>query len=237
MSEILQNKLRNYQANPPVNVWENISNALNEEHSGSVGERLYNFQAAPNEELWNRISLQLQSGADDAKKIYPVSDRRSSLLRYISSAAILILIATGIFLLVNSRTDSDVATNRIEDQSNPSIDTNTSDVTGTGENQIKTETREIDPTSPKQNNAGVAKKNTSGNNRYMMLTTDRGNTVRVSKKLYAVFDCADNATALNSKRCKENIQTLQRKVASAMITPTSDITSVIEMIQTLEKDQ
>jgi hypothetical protein len=237
MSEVLQSKLMNYQAQPPEKTWEKINTALDEEYSGSIGERLYNFQAAPNEEIWNKISLQLQPGAEDSKKTYPVSQGRSSLFRYLSAAAILILIASGIFLFINNRTDSDVVNNTTEVPGNSSIDTNTSEVTGTGENQIKTESGKINPSGSKQNNTGVAKKTSSGNNRYMMLTTDRGNTVRVSKKLYAVFDCADNATALNSKRCKENIQTLQRKMASAVVTPTNDFTSVIDMIKTLEKEQ
>lgn len=235
MSEVLQNKLMNYQAQPPERTWEKINTALSEEYSGLIEERLYNFQAAPKEEIWNRISLQLQSGAEDEKKIYPVSQSRNNLFRYLSAAAILIIIATGIFLFINNRTDSNVAGNTTETKSNSPIDSSTSEITGTGENQVITEAGEIVPAGPKQN-TDVAKKNASVNNRYMMLTTDRGNTVRVSKKLYAVFDCADKSTALNNKRCKENIQTLQRRVASAMITPTSDITSVIDMIKTLEKE-
>jgi hypothetical protein len=237
MSEVLQSKLQNYQAQPPEKTWEKINTALDEDYSGLIGERLYNFQAAPKEEIWNRISLQLQPGGEDERKIYPVSQGRRSIYKYLSAAAILILIATGIFLFINNRTDSDVAGNTAETSGNSPIDTSTSEITSTGENQVITETGELNPAAPKQNNNRIAKKNPSGNNRYMMLTTDRGNTVRVSKKLYAVFDCADNATALSSSRCKENIQTLQRKMASAIVTPTNDFTSVIDMIKTLEKEQ
>jgi hypothetical protein len=195
MSEVLQNKLLNYQAQPPDRTWEKINLTLNDEYSGSIGERLYNFQAAPNQDTWNKISLQLQSGAEDAKKVSPISQKRSNLVRYLSAAAILVLIASGIFFFINNRTDSDVATNPIEVPRNSPTKITTPNVNGTGK------------------------------------------TLRVSKKLYAVFDCADNATALNSKRCKENIQTLQRKMAAAVVTPTNDFTSVIDMIKTLEKEQ
>ncbi len=239
MSILLKNKLFNYQEQPPEGAWENISDALNEEHASSIGERLYHHQATPNTLIWERISRQLHSNSEESiSKKQPVSPHWGSRLKYISAAAILILVATGLFLVIDNRTNTDVADNSSNEIRNnhptnsaPSMDLDV-------ENNSEMETENFSPLSGSKDNKNTVTKKNSRPNRYIFFTTNRGKTIRVSRKLYALFNCADNATAMNSKKhCQEDIQSLQHKIATASVIPTSDFSSIIDMIKTLEEEQ
>ncbi|MFN2457447.1 MAG: hypothetical protein ABR502_04525 [Chitinophagaceae bacterium] len=156
----------------------------------------------------------------------------NKLFKYISAAAILILLATGVTYLFISRSNSDVAQNSSHSKTDSPV---------VKPSLVIPDTQAITSPNNSQENNDISKSDNGVNSklyaRYTTYTNENGNTVRLSKKLYPVFDCADKSTALSNKRCKENIQSLQRKMASSAISPSNDFASIIDMIKSLEKEQ
>ncbi|HYH13671.1 MAG TPA: hypothetical protein VD794_00530, partial [Flavisolibacter sp.] len=72
--------------------------------------------------------------------------------------------------------------------------------------------------------------------RYKVVAKEDGKLVRLSQKAFAVFDCAVKATANKNIRCKENIESMQEKMATSVISPTGDFAGLIDMIKTLEEN-
>jgi hypothetical protein len=71
----------------------------------------------------------------------------------------------------------------------------------------------------------------------MVMAKDDGHTVRLSKKAFTVFDCAENSAPHNKERCKENIQLMQQKMAASMLSPSGDFGGLIDMIKSLEENE
>ncbi|HYH16025.1 MAG TPA: hypothetical protein VD794_12425, partial [Flavisolibacter sp.] len=87
------------------------------------------------------------------------------------------------------------------------------------------------PTSSSKDQSGTITK------RYTVVAKEDGQIVRLSQKAYAVFDCAVKGVAQKSENCKENIETMQAKMATSMISPTTDFAGLIDMIKTLEENK
>ncbi|GAB4092407.1 hypothetical protein [Flaviaesturariibacter terrae] len=68
--------------------------------------------------------------------------------------------------------------------------------------------------------------------RYLVRSYNNGSTVRFSKKVSAVVDCAEHATGFTQSLCKVSIGAVQEKLASSV---TTDFGGLIERLQDLEK--
>lgn len=103
MSSNLQNKLYNYEANPPTATWKKIAVALDDiEQANSFPSKLYNLEETPPDSAWGKIEVSLEEGH---KTILPVPGKLSNLFRYAAAVVITGIIVFGGFRLLNDGSD------------------------------------------------------------------------------------------------------------------------------------
>lgn len=242
MSESLKNKLEQYKAQPPSRVWPAIEAALNEPFD-ETGNRLYHFETPPPDQLWKKIESSL-TGSSNAAPVVPFFARYGKSFKYTAAAAILVLITTGVILFFNKNASNHLAnttTPKKSSGSNPEM-------------VVTTPSEKKNPTSnnlpaPANSNKNQPDKNIAKNevattqetatatqeNRYLTFANEKGKVVRLSKKVLPVFNCAGNVAATNNQSCKENIETLQNKMATSLVMP-SDFAGFINMLKDLKEN-
>ena len=245
MSDQLQHKLSRFEVEPPARIWGAITDAF-EDQSSITADKLQHFEAVPKTSVWDQIEQNLDTSSDTQPLKIPVYKRISQPLRYGSAVAILVLVAVAIFFLSNK----DVATGNIaqqptgtppaQNQSNTvKATTTTSDPArsnqsaGSGKTTRTVNDRQT-ANSDTENEASTSQKTAS--ERYLTVATEEGTSVRLSKKVFPVFDCAEHSTAIKRFQCKENIEALQ-KMASSLASPSGDFASLMDMIKTLEENR
>ncbi len=231
MSNQLQNKLFHYSANPPETTWDNISSSLNDEMPGMA--KLNDFEQEPSSLVWSKLTAQLDSDTSNQKYL-PFLQRYHKPLHYLSAASIISIVAITIALLINKDAVSDELVYQ------PAIEKTNSEVLKIKDdlpgNNVETndQNKIIHP-----NNVDTPSSHSnsfSKNSRYLTVATQKGNSVRLSQKALRVFNCAENRTAVNNIRCKENIQLLQQKMATSLVSPTGDFAGLIDMIKHLDEN-
>lgn len=249
MSEQLRDKLWHYEVAPPPKAWDAICAGLDDQGS-SLAERLYQFEQAPNRNAWMQIAKELDATSEEAAPARPFYERYRRPLRYAGIAAVLTVAAIlTIFLTIRNTPNNDIAQGRQEQSS--------MDRAGTTNNEAGSETGDAAPPSgpskdvPKASDEGdrpsadsrssnpplAASPTTRPNsNRYLTVASEEGKPVRLSKKVYPVFDCAEHSTAVKRYRCKEDIEALQQKMAASLASPSGDFASLMDMIKTLEEN-
>jgi len=245
MSNQWSHKLKNFEVTPPSGVWSAIEEELNQAIPHSFSEKLRSFEAAPPpHSSWNKIALFLDQKNVDKK---PIIKGKIQWLRYAAAAAVVVAIAGGIVFFNTGRTENAVAL-----QSDNSTHFNESK--SPGYPQIKSEDKAVKAESKNfgqdersvviskeaasEKDVAIAKKTTpSLTKRYLTLAMENGEKVRLSKKVFPVFECADNATASIRKRCKESIENLQQKMANTLTSPSTDFAGLIDMIKSLEENK
>ena len=105
MSNQIQNKLSQFEVQPPEGVWNRVANALDDIVLAHTGEMLANIEVEPNKDVWNTIQRQLD-GARPAKVI-PFHKKYARPLKYGSAVAIFAIIALVTNLLISKRTVSE----------------------------------------------------------------------------------------------------------------------------------
>lgn len=247
MSNELQQKMYNYDVQPPVESWNRIVAALAEE--GSLAERLKNFEAFPPATAWNKIEAEL--GTEETKVI---SLKRKNALRYIAAAVVFALIVfSGTFLLENNKNNDTVSQSNATNKNTAVTSSerlNTPYSTTANQNDLihHSADRQIAYTKPKR--IAVSKfiarlqqitapekvepqRKISFDNtvdRYMVYSDGDGNAMRLPKKLYDAISCVQFDIS-----CKDKMQSMQQKIANASFT--SDFTAVLEMLNNLKENQ
>jgi hypothetical protein len=221
MSNHFQNKLLKYEVDPPKTVWDNINSSLDEELMGM--RKLYNFEQQPSPFIWDKLVNQLN--ADSASgKIIPFFKRYHKPLRYLGAASIITIVAITVALFVNKDAVSDELVYHPVSKENPTKLLKLNE--DIPENNIK---------KTNDQNQDAANSFTK-NSRYLTVANQKGNIVRLSQKALRVFNCAENIAAVNNSRCKENIQSLQQKMATSLVSPSGDFAGLIDMIKSLEEN-
>jgi hypothetical protein len=235
MSSQLQHKFQQFEATPPKDAWLAIEERLNNSDP-ALQEKLYNYEATPPAKVWNEIKSSLDNATNSSSTI-PFTSRKW--LRYAVAAAILGIVALGVFTYTIKKPESTIAQNPTinKEKVTPNAIT-TTPTTSSRTNDapkaiipIKEESISV-PTSSSSKNQDV-----TITKRYKIVAKEDGKLVRLSQKAYAVFDCAVKGAAQRSETCKENIQTMQAKMASSMVSPTTDFAGLIDMIKTLEENK
>lgn len=243
MSNGLEHKLFHFEATPRPENWEAINEAL-ENEAQFQGHRLYNFQQIPPADLWHKIELALDN--PDTVPSNPRISTSRNLFKYAAVAAILVLVATVITFVINTndnRSEMARTQNALVVPAAKEPDTN----------QLTTQPKEITPSDTnlatekeparkprivndkaKSSQPIAAAKTASA--RYLTMADDEGKKIRLSKKAYTVFNCAENHAARNNERCKENIQSMQKKMAASLVSPTGDFAGLMDMIKSLEEN-
>jgi hypothetical protein len=237
MSSQLQDKLQQFEAMPPKDLWLAIEERL-EVIDNNLQERLSTFEATPPSGAWSQIEAGLSTASTQKK----ATILNTSWFRYAAAAVVLGIIALTVFTLAFDQpkntiaqqpvspdlTNSTTATPSITKANNTPtsepIHSNTGNTANTVNSTLKT-------TSLSNTLASTTTK------RYKVVAKEDGKLVRLSQKALAVFDCAIKSTANTSERCKENIQNMQEKMATSIISPTADFAGLIDMIKTLEENK
>ena len=68
------------------------------------------------------------------------------------------------------------------------------------------------------------------------MANDKGKVVRLSKKVIPVFNCADNYKSSNNLACKENIELLQHKMATSLISASADFGGLVDLLKDLKEN-
>ncbi len=222
MSNPIEHKLFHYEVEPPAKNWDAISHALDEQMI-SYPDRLYHFEQVPSAEIWTAIQPELDAITTiQPATVIPFYKRNSQVLKYMAAASILVIIAIAIALLMNK----DAVPNEVAMQ--PTIQEPKNNVVAADPKGPQlTDKKQALPSSPRAQFAG----------RYVTMADDEGKSVRLSKKAYNVFNCAENTAAINYERCKENIEAMQHKMSASLLSPSGDFAGLIDMIRTLEENK
>jgi hypothetical protein len=271
MSNKLQHKLFNYQAEPPADGWDKIAAALDEQ-APSFPERLFHFQQQPAPHVWEQIEQQLDEETGvPATKIIPLKPY-SRILKYMAAAVILLLISGAFYLYNNSTfTASEQQTANqsvlnIKSPAKPAVPVATENKkikdsaalmavnTEPEENNInnihkqKTKIRQLITTKkssvvlpedeePLRELAVIPKEkniiNQTDTDRYIIVTSDVGNAVRLPKKVYSSFACPDQFAFAGYDDCKERISSLQNKMSASM---TTDFAGLLDLLKNLQEN-
>lgn len=239
MSDQLQHKLANYEVTPPAATWNAIADAL-EDQSSAVAGRLQNLEVSPPVHLWQQIENELDADRKVPPQPISFNKRFARPLRYGTAVAILVLVAVTITLLLNNDSES----GELAQQPTPSLRANNrAEATAeSGTGPAGSEQQQTQPINSKEPMAQTdytpSEKTVQrlNDHRYLTVATETGTPVRLSKKVYAVFDCAEHSTAMRRHQCKQNIESLQ-KMASSLASPSGDFASLMDMIKTLEENQ
>jgi negative regulator of sigma E activity len=252
MSSDLQNKMLNYEPEPPKGFWNRIEAALQEEALETpLTEKLLQYQQKPAAHVWDQISSQLD-GTD--KKVIPFPKRMG---RYMAVAALFILAITGGIYLYNrdSSKGDDMNVSRAAPLHEQGNSTQPSSLAATDDDQPAVETLATKETGRK-NAIAMNRQNprkirttasmgmspeaalpeyvdtrksiefTNIDDRYMVYSDRDGRAVRLPKKLFDAFSCIEEDLT-----CKQRIQGLQEKLATTVLT--SDFTGILELINNL----
>lgn len=226
-------KLFHFEAAPPIHVWEAIASELDNTSSG-FAHKLHSFETTPSARVWEHIDSELTKENPPAK-IIPFHKKRSRFIRYGTMVA---AIFVGVILinLFSKKANSDDAaklkTNSISHQ--PNAASSGELITSADQAQVATPQKK----EPRQSvtNTDTPAINKISSARYITLAKGDGKTIRLSKKIYPVIDCAAKTDALAWSRCKENIQAMQAKMATSVGAAGGDFGGLMDMIKNLEEN-
>lgn len=242
MNSEFKDKLINYEERPPQGIWPAIEAALDDNSvPSSLSERLFQFEEKPSEKIWTEIEKTIGPQQEAELKNLPV--RYHKILRFSVAAAVLVAVAIGIrFFTMGKPTDEVAYTVKVSTpQKTPAPAIPDTFQNEQPEKNIKKESKvEVSKTEAPGGSSEISAEERKPvqniSPRYLTVADEKGKVVRLSKKVLPVFDCAGKtASAIN--RCKENIQLLQQKMASSLVSPSGDFAGLMDMIKTLEEKQ
>jgi hypothetical protein len=229
MSETFQQRLSGFEAAPPEKVWEAIAAALDNEPA-SFADKLRSFEAAPPRRAWDAIESSLNKSANTP--VVPLTRSFRPYLRYAAMAAA-IFAAVIVFNLFSQKAESDSVaivptTTTVHPDTPVTVAADPQKTTARPDASRRVETR----ATPTPVTASAKQPN-----RYMTVANTAGQTVRLSRKVYPVIDCARKTEASTWSRCKENIQALQARMATTVGGAAGDFGGLMDMIKSLEENQ
>lgn len=213
---------------PPPFVWDKIETTLTKEDDAAVASKLITAQLEAPAKSWKLIEEQLQPTA----KVIPITKRLVPFYQLAAAAVIVSLLAWGAFQLIGNMNEQElIAVDEPKQQPlTPRVDSNTQQ-TVKAEVTDETTVPAVAKNQPTSNNNSTAlahekpvvKKTKFAETNYLLVLNDKGELVRVSKKL-STMDCAktgeipvDAVTALQAKDCEDKIKRLQERIATSIM--------------------
>jgi hypothetical protein len=252
MSEQLQHRLFNYNAPPPEEVWEKISNALHGEDLSHFSERLLNYQTFPPKFIWDNITNTLDK---EETSVIPFTKRFAKPIRYSAVAASLLFVALMINLLFTNKSVSGEVTvapiinekGSLQGTSKNGAKTTVSLNAGTENtpttrfvyaNRINDVPVRIPPLHSNYKKSNPRLKQVIANNyttvnsdfldRYTIFSKTTGEALKISKKLFNLFLCSEK-----NEFCKLNIEMVQGQLASPSVLASADFSGVMDLLQSM----
>lgn len=256
MNSSIQQKLFNYTETPPRSAWEDIAAALDQ--TPAFAQKLYQYEQAPPAEAWNKVARQLTA---PQPKVVPFRTKvfkyamAAAVLGIIAAGSIFYLKSgAGSHLATQPQNAASTDANNTpsETQAQSGV------VTGTAEEGMAAETdgdisngmatvsdQALVRYSPR---VRIAKNRMAARaiaimpevktridtelaNRYMIATTSGGKVVRLPKKAYSDYACAES---FKNYQCKEKIASIQNKMAASVAT---DFTEFMDLLKKLQETQ
>jgi hypothetical protein len=253
MNEQLKNKLYNYHAQPPIEVWNKIDSALEEDTEKRLSEKIINYQTAPPPFAWQNIVAFL---GEMETPVVPFRKRFARPIKYSSAAAILIaiLMVANLFINKEPASESDAAPTVKQSTTTflPQLeiekkgDQPSKNMVSTGDEQIAylvSNKRKLNRRVPLQIDLSIStlKERTSQVvdhnyeivepeylDRYIIFSKASGEAFRLSKKMFDLFACPDN-----DEDCKQNLESIQQRMADPSIMAAGDFTAVLALLQNM----
>lgn len=229
----LRHKLFDYTESPPPGVWSKVESALDQDLPG-ISKKLSAFSSPPPPGLWSKIESGLNNSGRPSK-VLPLR----KLIRIAAAAVILVAVFMTVRLFAPD-SDKDQITSVPEPQTtSPAAEPSDKPDTPYGEDPVEKKDPGIAKSFVKTPIQRAANKNavSAKKTRYTTMSNDDGQTVRLSKKIAPVFDCAGGKMKSISARCKEDIKALQEKIGSSFTSPSADFSGLIDILKSLEGDQ
>ena len=230
----LGQKMEALEVAPPAQAWNNVLENLEEEKAfDHLSDRLKQLEIPPPVQLWSKIESELPR-AVAVPKSAPVKKGSFKWARYAVAATVVGLLCFATFHMIEkSNKDSKTILSRFEnndrknDQQIASLDKKEKESTKqapslTGHPSVPdahTQPTQI-KTAAGNTYTTTVEKNKSLQGRYILLMTEDGNVVRISKKLGNIADCV--AGASSGSECSGQIEQWQKQLAKAPVTATPD---------------
>lgn len=228
-------RLQALETPPPPAAWDHILEHLEEEHSFTdVAERLRALEVAPPAATWDKIDAELATNRPVSKRA-PVKKGTFNWSKYAVAACIVGLLGFSVFHLVekSNRDSKSIIAGLFEkkgDSSKPPVapqQAKTRPVTIPHSETGGSLALNDPPAKPVQIRTAsgntyktTVEKNKAIQGRYIMLMTEDGNVVRMSKKLGNMADCIAGENA--SEDCNYQIEQWQKEMAKAPVAATPD---------------
>jgi hypothetical protein len=250
MNEQLKNKIFNYNAKPPDDVWDKLNSALDEAPAEHFTGKLIKYELAPPPFVWDNIVASLDK---NESKAIPFTKRFSKPLRYTTAAACLVGIAVFVSLLINNRSvsgevantpgkqniliiNSADSTKQLPDNSLQRSDPAKYDLVTTKKVYAKKVSLLRTPSSANNLDERINHvishtypiKTSTELDRYIIFSTTTGEAFRLSKKLFDLFACSSD-----NENCRQNIEYMQQQMASPAIMASADFSGLMDILQTM----
>ena len=211
----LSEKLYALEIEAPATAWNNISKELDDQHALEVIERkLSGLQVNPPAAAWGNIKKELDRKKNNPSLVVPMHHRSHGWLKYAAAACFIAIISITAFFILN------------DGGSSPAY---TATTNGTANNVQQSIPVTPPQGSAQQTLAGIrtklgnaytasAEKNIDMQNRYIILMTQDGNIVRMSKKVGNLADCI----AGEDNSCDDQISTWQKEMANSDVASSPD---------------
>lgn len=206
-------KLYNVEAAVPVMAWEHITRELDDQKALEIIEKkLSNMQVTPPAAAWVNIIKELEGKKKEPALVVPMNH---GWLKYAAAACFVAIISISAFFILTDG-DSDnryTAGNNGKTNGTPNVktalQTNTQQQAGTDNRQQQA----LKGIRTRLGNAYSAsnERNLDLQNRYIILMTQDGNIVRMSKKVSNMADCI----AGEDHSCDDQISKWQKEMASS----------------------
>jgi len=257
MSSDVQHRLFHYSETPPPSAWEGIQAALDEQPAFS--DKLYQYEQTPPPGVWENVAQQLTPAKANVvpfrTKLFKYAIAAAVLLA-VATGSILFLKHSDSPSLANAPQQTRLADSNKNTATASQYQSGTTATpwqpgeTATGNNNDVFASNSVSATSivhfypsiqipktlpdrvreltvvPEEKNSI----NTELLSRYMIATTTTGAAVRLPKKAYSDYACADAYTNL---QCKEKIESIQSKMAASVAT---DFTDFIDLLNKLQEN-
>ena len=229
--QLIAKKLAHIAVPAPSMSWEAISKQLDDEQALSIIEKkLSNVQQTPPRSIWNNIHKELSEKGNEPSLVIPM---HHGWLKYAAAACFVIMISVTAFFILN---DDD--NNSLGKYTASSSKQQPNELELSQNAQASTQPPKRSSISPEQQTLAEIRtrlgnaysvsmeKNAELQNRYIVLMTEEGNVVRMSKKVSNMADCI----AGEDNSCDEQISKWQKEMASSNTTSSPDnFLDILEM--------
>ena len=223
-------QIHDIEVMPPAHLWNNIQQKMDESTDFTVAATtLQSLEIEPPIHIWENIQAQISDTdkKEDGAKIIPISTAHNPWKKYIAvaaSVALLVLLGIRYSNFDNNNENTSLASSNIKEQPSESIHKSTTNITTAAADNNEPAFNHIKPDNTPDKNIITAITNKKSNaeeanitqkNEYIVLMTNDGEVVRLSKKAGNMARCISGEHADGD--CNEKLKEIQKEVSRKTI--------------------